>query len=63
MGLGFVDQALPAIQDSSSSTRLFHPDRLQWLGGSPGQTDQQFVFEKMPTRQFRVSYAFRKDRA
>jgi hypothetical protein len=53
----------------------WNSDSLTWEGGSPASdapggssakfpgNDQQFVFERMSPKQFRVSYAVRKDGA
>jgi len=60
-------QFVSTVQDSSGGTRLFHStgwrgDRLTWEGGAIGGIDdQQFQFEKLPPREFRISYAVRKD--
>jgi len=60
---GFVS----TVQDSTGGTRLFHSpgwkeEKLVWSGGAPGKAeDQQFFFEKMSARQFRVGYEVLKD--
>jgi hypothetical protein len=62
-------QFVSTIQDSGGSTRTFHSagwekDRLVWEGGSPQNfpgNDEQFVFERITPKQFRVSYAAKKD--
>jgi len=62
-------QFVSSVQDSAGGLRLFHAtgwdgDRLQWEGGTPGQTGtQRFLFEKVPAGQFRVSYSYQKDGA
>ena len=62
------NQFVSTVQDSTGGTRIFHSagwqgDRLIWQGGSPGSDDQQFAFEQIPPKQFRVSYTVRKDSA
>ena len=61
-------QFVAMIQDSTVSMRTFHSagwdtDRLAWEGGSQGNSDQQFVFERVSPEQFRLSYAVYKDGA
>jgi hypothetical protein len=62
------NQFVSTVQDSAGGTRVFHSagwqgDRLIWQGGSPGSDDQEFAFERIPPKQFRVRYAVRKDGA
>jgi hypothetical protein len=63
-------QFIASVQDSfAGATRLFRADawkedELVWQGGSAGEeADQQFVFKRLSAKQFRVSYATRKNGA
>lgn len=66
-------QFVSTIQDSGGGSRVFisggwQADRLVWEGGSlkgdgSFSNDQQFVFERVSPKQFRVSYAVRKEGA
>jgi hypothetical protein len=55
------------IQDLTGGIRLFRSpgwkdQALVWTGGNlPDSTDQKFVFERMDTAKFRVSYSYKKN--
>lgn len=55
------------FEDSSGGVRIFRSkgwngSALQWLGGSlPDAADQQFEFERLSQKQFRVSYSYMRN--
>jgi len=60
-------QFVATTQDSAGGVRLFRSpgwisQSLIWTGGSlPDSLDQRFVFERLDSNAFRVSYSYNKD--
>ena len=60
-------QFISTIQDLTGGLRLFRSpgwteQTLTWTGGNlPDSADQKFVFGRMETSKFRVSYSYKKN--